>query len=99
MSNIEIPKEGDYLIFNRPFTAVRGSWSYYEIEKGTIARVAYRTFNSSSGTDEVDCNLVLGLNEEHDMLFFNFNYSVHKNLVSVIPDTKAASILYDRSKV
>lgn len=98
MSNFQIPFEGDYVIFEKDYTAVRGSWSYHEIAKGTVARIAQRSF-SSTGSDEADCILVIAVIQDDELMFFNFNYSLHIKFVRIIPHSQAAEILYDKSKI
>lgn len=93
---LNVPAEGDYLVFTGRYIFIAEDNMSFEIPVKTLAKVIQVHFNEISGTDEVECSLIISLDITGDTKLFKFNYSLHQGNVSIIEKGKASKLLYEK---
>lgn len=92
-----VPEKGDSLVFTAGYVFMSEDTYVIEVPKGTMAKVVDRIFYNTVG-DEVGCHLIIELTIDDDTKLFKIDYTVHKNIVKVVPGGKASKVLYDKKK-
>jgi hypothetical protein len=96
---LNVPEKGSYLVFVANYTFITHDGpGVLEIPKGTLAKVVDRRLEEINGTDEVDCKLLISLDFTGETRLFKFNYSIHQELVDILPENKATKLLYEQDQ-
>lgn len=96
MTILKFPKKGDILKFEDGFSLRLDSQDYAEIPKGTLARVLKVRFLDESYTDEIQSDIVLLVELDGIEKVIKFNYMLHRQFVSIVPEGKLTELLYSK---
>lgn len=93
---LKFPKENDLLLFEANYSIRLNDSDFAEIEKGTLARVYKVSILDESYTDEVNSYLILLVPVKGKETFVRFDYLLHRQFVSIVPEGKLTEVLYSK---
>ena len=92
---MRIPKSGDFLQFHQQYHLLSDNSM---LEVGTICKIMKVEFreHSSGFSEEVDCILIISIPTKDTLKFIKVNYGHYASKTSIIPATKATTLLYEK---
>lgn len=92
---MKIPKAGDFLQFHQKYHLLSVN---VVLEPGTMCKIMKVQFqeHNSGFSEEVDCFLVLAIPTKDKLRFIKLDYGFYAEQSSIIPATKATTLLYEK---